>query len=174
MRVLIPGVLAFYSHIHFFTALGEAVTTDAPTPRRYPNRLGLLGWLGKGRHGLERYLYTLHRLTGLALLGFLVFHIFVTSSRLLGRQVWEPLMALTHHPVFQAVEFLIFAAFAFHALNGVRLLLVELGDAAGKPEEPVYPYKSSIHNQRPLMIAMMVLAGVFIVLAGFDFFLPGH
>lgn len=83
-------------------------------------------------------------------------------------------MALTHHPVFQAVEFLIFVAFAFHALNGVRLLLVELGGAAGKPEEPVYPYQSSLHKQRPLMIAMMVLAGVFIALAGFDFFLPGH
>ena len=99
---------------------------------------------------------------------FLIFHIFVTSSRLLGRQVWKSLMALTHHPVFQAVEALIFAAFAFHALNGVRLLLVELGFAVGKPEEPIYPYKSSLHKQRPLMIATMILAGLFLLLGGFQ------
>jgi succinate dehydrogenase cytochrome b subunit len=150
------------------------MTTPNAPPRRYPNRLGLLGWLGKGRHGIERYLYVLHRLTGLALLGFLVFHIFVTSSRLLGRQVWEPIMGLIRHPVFQAVEFLIFVAFAFHALNGIRLLLVELGFAVGKPEEPVYPYKSSLNKQRPLMLTMMVLTGLFILLGGFEFFTLDH
>ena len=149
-------------------------TPNVPTPRRYPNCLGLLGWLGQGRHGLERYLYTLHRLTGLALLVFLIFHIFVTSSRLLGRAVWEPIMALTHHPVFQAVEFLIFVGFGFHALNGVRLLLVELGFAVGRPEEPVYPYKSSLNKQRPLMLTMMILAGLFILLGGFEFFTVDH
>lgn len=144
------------------------------TVRKYPNRLGILGWLGKGRHGIERYLYTLHRITGLALIVFLIFHIFVTSSRLLGKEVWEPIMALTHHPVFQAVEFLIFVGFAFHALNGVRLLLVELGFAVGRPEEPVYPYPSSLNKQRPLMIVMMVLAGLFILLGGFEFFTLDH
>ena len=110
----------------------------------------------------------------MALLGFLIFHIFVTSSRLLGKQVWEPIMALTHHPVFQAVEFLIFVAFGFHALNGVRLLLVEMGFAVGKPEEPVYPYKSSLNKQRPLMLTMMVLTGLFILLGGFEFFVLDH
>ena len=29
------------------------------------NRLGIWGWLGGGRWGWERYLYTLHRVTGL-------------------------------------------------------------------------------------------------------------
>ena len=37
----------------------------------HPNRLGVWGWLGGGRWGLERYLYTLHRVTGLGLLGHL-------------------------------------------------------------------------------------------------------
>ena len=153
----------------------RAMNTSKTVPvRKYPNRLGMPGWLGKGRHGVERYLYTLHRVTGLALLVFLIFHIFVTSSRLLGKEVWEPLMALTRHPVFQAVEFLILVAFAFHALNGVRLLLVELGFAVGKPEEPVYPYKSSLNRQRPLMIAMMLLAGLFILLGGYEFFVLDH
>ena len=137
-------------------------------PARHPNRLGLLGWLGAGRSGLERYLYVLHRVSGLALLLFLVFHVFVTATRLLGREAWEALMAMTHSPLFQALEFLVYAAFAFHALNGVRLILVELGFAVGRPEEPVYPYRSSLNRQRPLAIAVMILAGLFILLGGFD------
>ena len=52
----------------------------------HPNRLGLWGWLGGGRWGLERYLYTLHRLTGLGLLVYFLLHIVVTSSRALGRR----------------------------------------------------------------------------------------
>jgi len=42
------------------------------------------GWLGGGRWGFERYLYALHRLTGLALLAYFVMHIGITSSRAFG------------------------------------------------------------------------------------------
>ena len=52
---------------------------------RTPQRLGLVGWLGAGRRGLEAYLYILHRLSGVALLLFLSLHIFVTSLRLFGQ-----------------------------------------------------------------------------------------
>jgi succinate dehydrogenase / fumarate reductase cytochrome b subunit len=140
-----------------------------PAPARHPNRLGVLGWLGAGRSGLERYLYVLHRVTGLALLLFLIFHVFVTATRLFGRDAWEALMAATHSPVFQTLEFLVYVAFAFHALNGVRLILVELGFAVGRPEEPVYPYRSSLNRQRPLAIVMMILAAGFILLGGLEF-----
>jgi len=46
----------------------------------YPNRLGVWGWLGGGRWGVERYLYTLHRVTGLGLLAYFVMHILLTST----------------------------------------------------------------------------------------------
>ena len=35
--------------------------------RGYPNRLGVKGWAVGGHWGPERYLYTLHRVTGLGL-----------------------------------------------------------------------------------------------------------
>jgi succinate dehydrogenase / fumarate reductase cytochrome b subunit len=146
------------------------MTPDEAPIHTFPNRLGILGWLGKGRHGVERYLYVLHRITGLALLLFLLLHVFVTSSRLLGREVWERLMALTHQPLFQWAEFLVYLAFAFHALNGVRLILVELGFAAGRAEPPVYPYRGSLQRQRPLMIALMIVAAVLMLTGGFEFF----
>lgn len=135
-----------------------------------PNRLGLWGWLGGGRWGYERYLYTLHRLTGLGLLAYFLLHIVVTSSRAVSPERWKSAMDSVTGPLFTVGEYLVFVAFAFHAINGIRLVLVELGWAVGKPIEPVYPYKTSLDVQRPLAIGAMILAVVVMVLGGLDFF----
>jgi succinate dehydrogenase / fumarate reductase cytochrome b subunit len=139
-------------------------------PKGHPNRLGIVGWVGGGRWGLERYLYTLHRLTGLGLLAYFLLHIVVTSSRALGRESWIKAMGAVTGTMFTIGEYLVFAAFAFHAVNGLRLVLVELGFAVGKPIEPVYPYKTSLDVQRGLAIGAMIVAGAIALLGGFDFF----
>lgn len=140
-------------------------------PKKYDNRLGLKGWWGGGRWGFERYLYTLHRLTGLGVLSYFVLHIFVTSSRAFGSVAWEQWMGTVAGPFFRVGEFLVVLAFIFHAFNGVRLILIELGFAVGPAEEPIYPYKTSLNKQRPLMIAMMLLAGVAVIFTGYDFWM---
>jgi succinate dehydrogenase / fumarate reductase, cytochrome b subunit len=142
--------------------------------KKYENRLGITGWLGGGRWGVERYLYILHRLTGLGILGFFLLHIFASSARMYGPESWNAAMQILKNPVFKIGEFLVFVAFAFHALNGIRLIFIELGLAVGKAEEPIFPYKSSINNQRPLMIVAMVLAGILIAFGGYNTFLVGH
>jgi succinate dehydrogenase / fumarate reductase cytochrome b subunit len=134
-----------------------------------PNRLGIVGWVAGGRWGFERYLYTLHRVTGLGILAYFLLHIFVTSSRAFGESAWTSSMARVTGPLFKAGEFLVFAAFAFHAVNGVRLVLVELGFAIGKPIEPVYPYRTSVNEQRPLAIGVMILAAILTIAGGIGF-----
>ena len=134
-----------------------------------PNRLGVVGWLGGGRWGFERYLYALHRVTGLGLLFYFVLHIGVTSSRAFGMEAWNTAMGNVSGPLFAFGEYLVFAAFAFHAVNGVRLALVELGFAIGKPIEPVYPYRTSVDEQRPLAIGVMVVAAILAIVGGFGF-----
>ncbi len=134
-----------------------------------PNRLGVKGWLGGGRWGFERYLYALHRLTGLALLAYFVLHIGVTSSRAFGENAWTSAMGAVKGPLFSVGEFLVFAAFAFHAVNGIRLALVELGFAIGQPIEPVYPYRTSVDEQRPLAIGVMILAAILAIVGGIGF-----
>ena len=135
---------------------------------RYVNPLGMAGWLTGGRHGFEGYLYLLHRISGVALLLFLSAHVFVTGSRLFGPAVWQQVMSWTHHPLTKLLEYLVYAAFVFHAVNGVRLVLIELGLAVGRPEQPVFPYKSSLNTQRKLMVALMIVTGLLIVLGGFE------
>lgn len=137
--------------------------------RTYPNRLGMKGWLTGGRWGVERYLYTLHRVTGLGLVLYFLMHIVLTGSRAMGAGQWAVAMGAVHGPFFRFAEFLVFAAFAFHACNGIRLILVELGILTGKAEEPIYPYKSSLNVQRPFMVAMMVLAAVVVVLGAYQY-----
>jgi succinate dehydrogenase / fumarate reductase, cytochrome b subunit len=137
--------------------------------RGRPNRLGIAGWLAGGRWGFERYMYTLHRVTGLGLLAYFVLHILVTASRALGQASWEAAMGAVGGPAFEVGEFLVFAAFAFHAVNGIRLGLVELGFGIGRPIEPVYPYRTSVDVQRPLAIVVMVAAAVLAIAGGIGF-----
>ena len=138
-------------------------TTQSP-----PNRLGLLGWLGGGRRGAEAYVYLLHRVCGVILLLYLSVHIFITSARLFGAEAWSKQCKMTHLFGYHYFEFLVFAAFAFHAFNGIRLLFIEFGLGLGRPERPVYPYRGSVRRQRPLMLVMMVLTAVLIAAGGFE------
>jgi len=141
--------------------------------KRYPNKLGLKGWLGGGRWGVERYLYTLHRVTGLGLVLYFLLHIIVTASRALGETQWIDAMGLVSGTLFYIGEYLVFVAFAFHALNGLRLALIEFGILTGPAEEPIYPYRSSLNVQRPFMVVMMILVAVVVLAGGWDFFLTG-
>jgi succinate dehydrogenase / fumarate reductase cytochrome b subunit len=134
-----------------------------------PNRLGPKGWVTGGRWGFERYLYTLHRVTGLGLLTYFVLHILLTSARAAGRGAWDSAMGLVSSPFFKAGEYLVFAAFAFHAVNGIRLFLVELGIGIGRPIEPVYPYRTSVDVQRPIALGAMILAAVLAIVGGIGF-----
>jgi len=95
-------------------------------------------------------------------------HIIVTSLRAWGIYLWVE-GGLFDRPVFKFGEFLVFAAFAYHALNGLRLVLVELGFAVGRPIEPVYPYKTSLSVQRPLLVGAMLLAALLVAAGGYEF-----
>jgi succinate dehydrogenase / fumarate reductase cytochrome b subunit len=142
--------------------------------KQFDNHLGIVGWLGGGRWGVERYLYILHRLTGLGLLLFFMMHIFASSVRMSGPESWAAAMVLLKNPVLKLGEFCVFILFAFHALNGIRLIFIELGLAVGKAEEPVYPYKSSLNNQKPLMVIAMVIVAILIVAGGYNTFFGSH
>ena len=144
---------------------------NSNTPKPYPNRLGLKGWAYAGRYSLERYLYLGHRLSGIGLIAYMVLHIIETANRIRGEEAWAGLMGLFASPPFKVIEYLLFAAAVFHAMNGIRLLLTELGFFLGKPREPIFPYSTSVTRHRPLTYIIMVLAGLIMLLGGSSFFL---
>ena len=142
------------------------------SPKTFDNHLGIKGWALGGAWSPERYLYTLHRVTGLGILSYFLLHILVTTTRAVGPDSWNALLGdggFLRHPVFVLGEFLVLAAFGFHAFNGIRLVLVELGFAIGRPIEPVYPYKTSLHASRAVTIVLMLASAAFIILGGLEF-----
>jgi succinate dehydrogenase / fumarate reductase cytochrome b subunit len=122
-----------------------------------PNRLGIKGWVWAGRYKIERYLYTLHRLTGLGLFAYITLHLVANGSRLWGEGSWEGTMNFLSNPGFKVGEYLVIAAFIFHALNGGRLMLQQLGFTLGKPKPPIYPYVDTLRGRRSFMWVSLVL-----------------
>jgi len=135
-----------------------------------PNRLGMRGWVYAGKYSFERYLYLGHRLSGLGLIAYMVLHIIETANRIRGEEAWAGLMALFASPPFKVIEYLLFVMAVFHAMNGIRLLLVELGFFLGKPKDPVYPYSTSVLRHRPLTYVIMIIALVIMVLGSSSLF----
>lgn len=80
-------------------------------------------------------------------------------------------MGLFDMPIFIVLEYVVMAAFIFHALNGIRLVLEELGFFLGRPQRPVYPYQNCLQRQRPFMWVIGALVVVFLVLSFYDFML---
>ena len=138
------------------------------------NYLGAGGWVWAGKYTLERYLYLLHRITGLGLILFVIVHLVMTTIfRIQGQDVWEAIMTLLHNPWFKFGEYLVVVAFIYHALNGLRLVLQELGFALGKPTPPIYPYKDSLRKKRPWTIAMIAVVTILAAVFLFDFLSGG-
>lgn len=140
------------------------------TRARRENYLGITGWVWGGRYQIERYLYILHRVTGLGLVLYGIVHLLVmTVFRMQGEDFYGAVMRVFEYPVFKVGEYLVFAALIFHGLNGARLVFQELGFLLGKPRPPIYPYKDSLRRRRPLVLAMIALAVVLAALVLFDF-----
>ena len=125
--------------------------------RRLSNRLGIKSWIWGGNYTLERYLYSLHRVTGLGMLLFITIHLVANGFRLGGIESWADIMAIFTNPGFQFGEYLVVTAFVIHALNGGRLILQHLGYTLGKPKTPVYPYVDSLRRRRPMVWIMLAL-----------------
>lgn len=138
------------------------------------NYLGIRGWVFGGNYKVERYLYILHRLTGLGIILFGIFHMVETTFfRLPGQTVWEATMSFLEKPWFEVGLYLVSLAFVFHALNGLRLILQEFGFTLGKPTRPVFPYKDALRRKRSLTVLIIVIIAIIALVFLFDFIVAG-
>jgi len=72
--------------------------------------------------------WALHRLSGLALIFYLTLHIWVTHHLAVGRgEGFDALMRLFSHPLFKLGEIGLLGVVLYHALNGLRITLIDLG-----------------------------------------------
>lgn len=69
--------------------------------------------------------FTLHRITGIALVLFLFLHVWTLSAVFQGVEGFEKAVSKFNNPLGHAMEYTLFLAVTFHLLNGLRITLVE-------------------------------------------------
>ncbi|QZA88901.1 succinate dehydrogenase, cytochrome b556 subunit [Salinarchaeum sp. IM2453] len=83
--------------------------------------------------------WVLHKTTGWVLIGYMFVHIAVLSTAISGPELYnEVLGGLEELFVVKLLELGLVAAVAFHILNGIRLLLLDIGFGAQYQEESFY------------------------------------
>ncbi len=69
--------------------------------------------------------YVLHRVTGLALIFFLFFHILSITKSQATPEAYDLMIRRMQEPDFKIGEILLFAGLLYHGLNGMRIVLVD-------------------------------------------------
>lgn len=83
--------------------------------------------------------WIMHRISGIALLGYLFLHIYSVSTLSNGKAAFDSKMQSFSTPFFMVMEWLLFAFVLFHSLNGVRIVLVDWAEGA-KYHKQLYRY----------------------------------
>lgn len=94
--------------------------------------------------GLGMWAFWLHRLTGLAIAGYLLMHILVISTVVGGANNFNAAMQFLKAPIFVLLEMGLLAVILIHGLNGIRIVLFDLG--------------YGVKNQKQIFIVLMLLA----------------
>jgi succinate dehydrogenase / fumarate reductase cytochrome b subunit len=87
----------------------------------------LRGWFDPRGRDAGLIAFALNRISGLALVLYLVLHLCVLSTLTHGEPAWEGFLRLAHTPLFFLLDMALFAAILYHGLNGVRVSLIGLG-----------------------------------------------
>jgi len=82
------------------------------------------------RGGLGQWSWLLHRVTGVGVFVFLLVHIVDTALIGWGPDLYNRAMALYRNPAFRVGEVLLAGAVLYHALNGIRVVIVDFWPAA--------------------------------------------
>lgn len=82
-----------------------------------------VGTLYRGREGM--WSWVAHRITGVALFFFLFVHVIDTSLINVSPETYNVALETYKNPIVGIMELGLVAAFLYHALNGVRVVLVD-------------------------------------------------
>jgi succinate dehydrogenase / fumarate reductase cytochrome b subunit len=93
----------------------------------------------------------LRRVTGVALVLYLVAHIWVIGSANGGPELFDARLAAVQTPFFKMAEIALLAAVVYHAFDGIRLLIVHYFD--------VTEYRKSLFYAAFVVSAILTIAG---------------
>ncbi len=98
--------------------------------------------------------WVLQRVTGLLLLVYLLIHVHTINKMSQGPAAFDEALVTFRNPVFKLLEIGLLGTVVLHAVNGIRITLVDLGIGAG------------VDRQRQMFWALTVGVGLLVFLAG--------
>jgi succinate dehydrogenase / fumarate reductase cytochrome b subunit len=96
--------------------------------------------------GLGVWAFWLHRLSGLAIIFYLLMHILVISSIVGGQATFNSAMTFLKSPIFVLLEMGLIGCITLHGLNGIRVVLFDLG--------------MGIKRQKEIFVGMAIAAAI--------------
>ena len=91
--------------------------------RRIARERREFGSLYKGHEG--QWSWVAHRVTGVAIILFLFAHVVDTALVGWGPSAYNRVVAVYHNPLIKLLELGLVAAVIYHALNGVRIMVID-------------------------------------------------
>jgi len=85
-------------------------------------KTGMWAWIG-------------HRLTGLILVVYVFMHLSFISTASINHDSFNDLMVLTASPLFVFMDFLLVVVVIYHAMNGFRVVLFDMGIGIKKQKQ---------------------------------------
>jgi len=95
--------------------------------------------------------FVLRRLTGVALVVYLLVHMWVIGGINSGASTFDDRMEFLGKPVFRLLEIGLLAAVVYHGVDGIRLLMVHYFD--------VTDYRKSLFYAAIVVSGILVIAG---------------
>jgi len=112
------------------TLASERLAPKISLPRRPA------GTLYRGREGM--WSWVLHRITGVAIYFFLLVHILDTSLVRLSPESYNAVINTYKTPIMGLGELALVAAIGLHALNGLRIILIDFWSVGTKYQKVMY------------------------------------
>ena len=113
------------------------------------------------RGGVGQWSWAFHRLTGIGVLAFLCLHILDTFLILLGPEHYNWIMSIYRNPVFRVSEIFLFAAVLYHALNGVRIILIDFWDGLTRYHRQLFYVEMTLFVVSMIPVTYLMLKPVF-------------
>lgn len=110
----------------------------------YRGSPGMLAWM-------------LHRITGVAVLLFLLAHIIETSMLMVSPGAYNRAIGLYRQPWFKPLEFLLVAAVLYHAGNGLMVMILDFWPAATRAYRRMFWIGAGLYIAALIPVAYLIL-----------------
>ncbi len=102
------------------------------------NRKWSATWFANYKGQTGQWAQLLHRVTGLLIVLFLLGHIVDTSLVGYGPGVYDTWATVYHNPVVRIFELLLVGTVIYHALNGIRVTIIDFWDKGSLYQERIF------------------------------------